>query len=501
MRSLTTRWTLALVAVCLVEAVLVVAAVRIGTQRSFDRFVEEQAMTGFSEAAARYYRATGTLDGIDTLFRPDGRPGPPPAESGPVGRRSVEPEDSVRERPTPERRGNGERRARAERRRSDRRPLRFGLADASGRIVLSAGTYQLGDSLQDGEGTQRYPLIVDGETVGTILRTAEAQALGPGERRFLEETQAALWWAVALALLVALGLGFVLARATTRPIRALTEATEAMARGELDQTVPVTSDDEIGHLATSFNTMTVKLAEARQLRRQMTADIAHDLRTPLSVLTGYLEAIREGALEASPERIATMHAEAELLGRLIEDLRTLALADAGELTLHPTTVAPGSLLARVVAAFTPEAKAAGLALGLDVASDLPTLQVDVDRLNQVLGNLIRNAIRHTPAGGVISLSAQAHPDGVHLTVTDSGEGIDPTVLPHIFERTVRGDSARSQDGGASGLGLAIARSLMEAQGGTITVESRPGEGATFTVTLPGEPPARVENDDTVPEKT
>ena len=343
----------------------------------------------------------------------------------------------------------------------------------------------MGDLFAPNATIETRPLVVDADTVGMVIRTAESQELGPAEQRFLEETQAALWWAIGAALLVALVLGYLVARATTRPLHMLTVATEAVARGELEQTVPVRSRDEVGQLAKAFNAMSAQLTEAHALRRRMTADVAHDLRTPLSILTGYLEALRDGTLAATPERIAAMHTEADHLGRLVEDLRTLALADANELTLYRTPVDAGALLHRVAEAFRPEAEAGGVALTVEADEGLPLLNADADRLVQVLGNLVHNALRHTPEGGQVTLAARRHAEGLSLVVMDTGEGIPADVLPHIFERTVRADSARAAEDGASGLGLSIARSLVEAHGGTIEVESVEGEGATFTVVLPG----------------
>jgi signal transduction histidine kinase len=247
----------------------------------------------------------------------------------------------------------------------------------------------------------------------------------------------------------------------------------------------VRSRDEVGRLSEAFNAMSGRLAEAHALRRQMTADVAHDLRTPLAILTGYLEALRDGVLAPSPERFATMHDEAVHLGRLVEDLHTLALADAGEIRLRREPVAVAPLLARTMAAFAPEAMARGVTLTSDAPAGLPPLMADPDRLAQVLGNLMRNALRHTPAGGRVTLVARPHPDGLAVIVADTGEGIPPDVLPRVFERTVRADAARG-DGG-SGLGLAIVRSLVEAHGGTASVASPPGDGTTVTLLLPAAP--------------
>jgi signal transduction histidine kinase len=216
----------------------------------------------------------------------------------------------------------------------------------------------------------------------------------------------------------------------------------------------------------------------------MTADIAHELRNPLMVMTGYIEAMRDGVLRPTPERFDMMYEEAQHLQRLVADLRTLSLADAGELSLNPQTVDPNILLERVSEAYTPSARAAEIALEVQPGLSTPPVRVDVERMVQVLANLVTNALRHTPAGGKITLSATAEPQGVALHVADTGEGIAPDALPLIFERFYRADSARSQDGAESGLGLAIVKSIVSSHGGTVSVASEVGKGATFTIHLP-----------------
>jgi signal transduction histidine kinase len=239
--------------------------------------------------------------------------------------------------------------------------------------------------------------------------------------------------------------------------------------------------------------MSADLAQANESRRQMTADIAHDLRTPLTVLSGYIEALRDGVLPPSRERFDTMYAEAQHLQRLVDDLRTLSLADAGELPLNRQPTAPRDLLERIAAAYRHPAEQAGVSLEVRAKGDLPPLDVDPERMVQVLGNLVSNALRYTPAGGQIALAAQRRRDtvsagarksAVQLLVQDSGQGIAADVLPHIFDRFYRGDAARQQEAGESGLGLAIARSIVEAHGGRIEVESVVGTGTTFTIELP-----------------
>jgi signal transduction histidine kinase len=274
-----------------------------------------------------------------------------------------------------------------------------------------------------------------------------------------------------------------------------------VARGQLGLQVPVRTDDELGDLTQSFNQMSSDLAKAAQLRQQMTADIAHDLRTPLTVILGYAEALNDGKLKGDPEIYQALHQQARHLTRLVEDLRTLSLADAGQLSLRRQAVDPVSLLEHTVLAYAGQAEARGVTLRLENGSDIPAVIVDPDRVVQVIGNLISNALRHTPTGGEIVLSAEGPGSNtatpiVQLRVRDSGPGINPDDLPHIFDRFYRGDKARQADG-ASGLGLAIARSLVEAHGGRIWAENQP-QGFAFVFSLPltweGAPPPIVQAD-------
>jgi signal transduction histidine kinase len=259
-----------------------------------------------------------------------------------------------------------------------------------------------------------------------------------------------------------------------------------MASGELAQRVPVRSQDELGELATSFNQMSADLARANELRQQMTADIAHDLRTPITVISGYMESLRDGVLEPSPDRFEVIYNEAQQLKRLVEDLRTLSLADAGELVLQKARLSPKVLLDRVVAAYGHRAQQQEVVLRMASGPDVPEVPVDAERMAQVLGNLVTNALRHTPAGGQITLSAhhQAPASDVELVVQDTGAGIDPEALPRVFDRFYRADASRQQGEGESGLGLAIAKSIVEAHDGTISVASQLGSGTAFTIALP-----------------
>ena len=318
-----------------------------------------------------------------------------------------------------------------------------------------------------------------------MFDASRAPALNDREAQYLASINRALALAALGAMVIAVLLGIILARTLTQPVRDLTHAIQAMSHGELRQEVPVRSVDELGTLTLAFNRMSADLARSNELRREMTADIAHDLRTPLTVITGYIEALRDGVLKPTPARFETMHDEAQQLKRLVEDLRILSLVDAGELPMQRQRVAPRALLDHLAAAYAPQAAARQITVAVSAASKTPDVLVDPERMAQVLGNLVTNALRHTPAGGRIDLSAQSQGQAVILVVQDTGEGMPADVLPHVFDRFYRGDAARSQQDGESGLGLAIAKSIVEAHGGTIAAASTPGHGTTFTVTLPG----------------
>ncbi len=358
------------------------------------------------------------------------------------------------------------------------------VVDGDRRVVFSR-VKPLGEQLPEATIKQGVVLTTDGKTIGWLLFDAPVEqrpVINSPEAAFLLRVKQAIWAAVAGALALAVVLGVLLARTLTRPLRDLTAATRALARGDLGQQVEVRTNDELGQLGQAFNHMSADLARGVRLRRQMTADIAHDLRTPLTVILGYTEALVDDKLKATPQTFAVLHDEAQHLRHLVDDLRTLSLADAGELPLHCTDIAPAELLGRVALAQQVQAEQKGITLAVDVGDDLPLVHVDPERMTQVFGNLVSNALRYTPAGGAIRLGASAKDGHVVMQVQDTGTGIAPEDLPNIFERFYRGDKARSQVG-ESGLGLAIAKSVVEMHGGAIAAASEPGQGSVFTVTL------------------
>ncbi len=450
--SLTLRLTLAFVVVGLAGAALVAVFARSATLQEFKRIVFDQNRIHFIADVASYYHEHGSWEGIRAYMErkslAQAEPQVNPVQQPPMAKL----------------------------------PL-FALADVDGVVLLPAEGYAAGERVSSSEMEKGTAVWVGGQVVGTVLDIALIPPLSPQEEHYLARNNRALLYAALGASGIALFLGILLAGTLTRPLRELTGATRAMAQGKLGQQVPVRSGDEVGELAAAFNQMSADLARAGELRRQMTADIAHDLRTPLAIVSGYIESLRDGVLQATPSRLEAMYQETQHLQRLVEDLRTLSLADAGELKLNRQSVAPQALLEQLAESYRHEAEQKAVVVQVQAEPELPALSADPGRMLQVLGNLVSNALRYTPAGGRIVLSARARGHGVLLAVQDNGTGITPEDLPHIFDRFYRGDKSR-QEQGESGLGLAIARSLVELHGGTITAESRVGEGAIFMVTLP-----------------
>jgi signal transduction histidine kinase len=292
---------------------------------------------------------------------------------------------------------------------------------------------------------------------------------------------------------VLLGVAAFFSSRVTRPLTRLTRAARTMSEGDLSVRVGSSAVREIDDLAGAFNAMASSLSDADRQRRQMTADVAHELRTPISIIRGRLEGIQDGIYSATPDQIATLLNETALLERLIEDLRLLALAEAGQLPLHTESIAPAPLLRSVAQSFAQQAQSQGVDLRVadlnaPASTTLPEVEADPQRISQVLGNLVANSLRHTPAGGAVVLNAWTRTqDGrqeVCISVRDTGRGIAPGDLPHIFDRFYRADPARTRAGGGAGLGLAIAKRMIDAHHGTIWAESAPGEGTTVSFCLP-----------------
>jgi two-component system OmpR family sensor kinase/two-component system sensor histidine kinase BaeS len=302
-----------------------------------------------------------------------------------------------------------------------------------------------------------------------------------------------------LLLLILRRVGTLTARRITEPLSETMKAADALAEGDLSARVPVeNSSHEFRQFTRSFNRMAQALQTADQQRRELLADVAHELRTPLTIIQGNLEGLRDGVYEATPDYLDLVLDETHKLSRLVDDLRLLTLAEAGQLPLDSQLLDVVQLLADVRDAFACRAHEAKVALTVDAPQALPPLLADPQRFGQVLGNLVSNALRHTPPGGEIVLGAEldagdSTPRWIRLWVIDTGEGIAADELPRIFDRFWRGDPARSHERGAgSGLGLAIAKSLVEAHGGRIWAESMEGEGTSISLILPLAPDIQSE---------
>ena len=364
---------------------------------------------------------------------------------------------------------------------------RLRLADAQGNIVVDTESAQGSGRLVGTELEQAIPLQANGETVGFLYPEGGVD-FGAGDQRLLlaRLNRAALISAL-LAGGLALILALLLAYRLLRPVTALTQAAGELAAGDLSRRVPIQGGDELAHLGKAFNHMAASLQDAEESRRAMTADIAHELRTPLAVQRAHLEALQDGVYPLKTENLAPILDQNHLLTRLVEDLRTLALADAGQFRLEKMPTDLPALLSRVAGRFEPQAAASGVALDLRLeppSQDAPNPLLDPARIEQLLGNLLANALRYTPEGGKIYLLLAYRPQGVEIIVRDTGPGIPTQALAHIFERFYRADRSRSRAEGGSGLGLAIARQIAQAHGGALSAANHPQGGAVFTLTLP-----------------
>jgi signal transduction histidine kinase len=390
-------------------------------------------------------------------------------------------------------------------------PLVEQMAKMSGeRIVLTNETAQvLADSERKLIGQTVTPGMVGPGVMITwsdvpvgflYVQAAAGLPAGSPEAIFLASVNRWLLAGLIAAAGVAVILTAALSRRILRPVEALTEAARRMERGDLSQRVAVQTDDEIGQLAHAFNSMADGLARLEQLRRNMVSDVAHELRTPLSNIRGYLEALQDGVTQPKPEVIGSLHEEAMLLTRLVNDLQELALAEAGQLKLVLRPTAVEQVVSQVASVMQPTAASKDLTLQTNMQQGLPLVMADSGRVAQVLQNLVNNAMSYTPAGGTITVTASpgASAAEVQLSVHDTGIGIAPEHLPYVFDRFYRVDQSRTRATGGAGLGLTIVRQLVEAHGGHVWAESTLGEGSTFTFTLPVV--ATAEQPDTSPER-
>jgi len=449
MRSLSTKLILAFLSIGIISVAIIFITARSNTRAEFIRFLSDQNQSNIVSELSNYYNQNGSWDGAEIIFIQGGPPYQPGFGSGGPNRR-----------PT------------------------FVLTDENGNVLIANERYQIGDKVSQADFELGISITEDGKVIGVLVPMRTPFQGNPREVEFIERINLTLLYGALIGAVIALLLGIFLSRTITRPLRELTNATHAVSEGDLTQQVPVRSKDELGELAKAFNKMSAELSRSVNSRKQMTADIAHELRTPLSLILGHAEAVHDGVLSPTRENFEIIREEAVRLEHLVNDLRTLSLADAGELTIIPQIIEPERLLQEVASLYQYQTQKKNIKLELDIASPLSTIEVDPGRMTQVITNILDNATRHTPEDGKIILSAKQMGDQVELAIQDSGPGLPPEDLNRIFERFYRADSSRQREDGGSGLGLAIARSIVQAHGGQLSAESDAGKGLKIKILLP-----------------
>ena len=360
----------------------------------------------------------------------------------------------------------------------------FTLIDPEGTVLMSQ-SLPVGEKLEPSSINNGLPIDVDGEVIGYLIPDANLVDLS---ELIGEELSSALKKSLLPTTLIASGaailLAVILAAILVSPIQQLTGAADRIAGGDLSQRVPVKGKDEINQLALSFNQMADSLEEAQQARQAMTADIAHELRTPLSIQRANLEALQDGIYPLTQENLTTVVQQNSMLTKLVEDLRTLAIADAGGLQLELINTDLTALIARIREDFQARFDEARVTLTTQFDLTCPTCQLDPGRISQVIYNVLQNSLRHTPEGGSVEIITSCTGESAQIFIRDTGEGIPEEALPHLFDRFYRSDQSRSRDMGGSGLGLAIARQIVLAHNGEMSAGNHPEGGAVFTIDLP-----------------
>jgi len=457
MRSITTKLIIAFLSIGIISVAVIFITARWNTRQEFIRFLTDQSQNSFVTNLSIYYQQNGSWDGVQYVFFDNySRPNP----------------------------GLGQGQGQGQGPRSEQFPPPFILTDTNGIVLVSNGRFTSGQQVPDEDLELGIPIMEDGKTVGILVPTRVPFQGNPRELEFIERINITLLYGALIGAVIALFLGIFLSRTITRPIRELTQATHAVSQGDLSQQVPVRTKDELGNLATAFNIMSSELLRSVNARKQMTADIAHELRTPLSLILGHAEAVHDGVLPPTKDNFEIIREEATRLEHLVNDLRTLSLADAGELSISLQTIEPGGLLQEVASHYQFQTQKKNIKLELDIAQHLSPLEIDPGRMTQVLTNILDNAMRHTPEGGHIILSAKQVGNTIQLAIQDSGPGLPNGEAERIFERFYRVDSSRQREDGGSGLGLAIARSIVQAHNGQLSAESEPGKGLKVIITLP-----------------
>ena len=455
MRSISTKLIIAFLSIGIISVTVIFITARWNTRQEFINFLSDQSQSNIVTNLETFHLLNGSWDGVEIIFfeTNDHQPGMGMGPGGGGPNRS-----------TP-----------------------FTLTNVDGYAIIPNERYKVGDKVSSEELESGIPITENGQEIGILVPLRVPFQGNQRELEFIERTNLTLLYGALIGAVIALLLGIFLSRTITHPIRELTKATHAVSEGDLTQQVSIRSKDELGELAKAFNKMSAKLSRSVNTRKQMTADIAHELRTPLSLIIGHAEAVHDGVLPPSKENFEIIRDEAARLEHLVEDLRTLSLADAGELSINFQTIEPGRLLQEVASMYQVQVQKKNIQLDADIAAHLPTLEIDPGRMTQVITNILDNAIRHTPENGDITLAAKLVNNMVELSIQDSGPGLSSEDAEQIFERFYRADASRQREDGGSGLGLAIAKSIVQAHNGQLSAESDAGKGLKVIIALPQKP--------------
>jgi two-component system, OmpR family, sensor kinase len=463
MNRLWVRLTIAFVVVAVFGIGVAAVVASLSIDREFRNFVAQSELdlqnSGLPEELIAYYQEHQTWAGLDAVVSQIGRK--VFADRRPNNQSGQQPPD----------RGPGR--------------LELLVADATGQIVFDTHQQRVSEPLTADERKSATTLTSNDQTIGYMVITpGPIGNLLPPEQAFMDQVRNNLLLAGLIATLIGAALGAAFSRSLTRPLDRLATAARAIAAKDLTQRVESSGTVEVANVADAFNDMADSLQKAEELRRNLVADVAHELRTPLSVIQGNLAAQLDGLFPLDLAETARLYDETRLLSRLVDDLRELAQAEAGQLQLNIGSIDLKPVIASTAEAFNAMASEKQATIGVQLPDQLPPVKADSARVAQVLRVLVSNALRHTPTNGTITISALVMPDQVGVSVQDTGDGIAPNEVPFVFDRFWRGDKSRARESGGSGLGLAIAKQLIESQGGAIGVESNIGQGSRFWFTLP-----------------
>jgi signal transduction histidine kinase len=372
---------------------------------------------------------------------------------------------------------------------------RFVLADLYGTIYADSEKKMIGYRMDTKQSKPIAVYLIEGTPILMYFEPLDVPNMAEIGAEFSNSVNRSLLLAIMGAGSLAILVTLILSRSILHPVDALTKAARRMGSGDMSQRVDIKTRGEVGELSEAFNAMADNLERLELLRRTMVTDVAHELRTPLSNVRGYLEAIQDDMVQPTREVIDSLHEETMLLNRLVNDLQELSLVEAGKLHIEVQVLELRQTLQHAAALAQPSANKKGLTPRTQLPPTLPLVSADPERVGQILHNLLNNAIHYTPEGGEIIIKAEHKDDFIEISVQDTGSGISPEHLPHIFERFYRADQSRSRKTGGAGLGLAIVKHLVEAQGGQVSAASQTGQGTTISFTLPVAQDSRLAAED------